>query len=88
MAVPWGCLRGERKARQDSCPYLTSASTRTAKLSFVSPVAIPLNYFISTKVLEASRVESRGEDQPEKMLQARQGQGVSLSSDGKQLMLG
>ena len=80
--LPWGCFRGDGKAQPEGCLCLTWASTRTAKLAFVSLVSIPLNYFISTKVPEASRVESWGEDQPEKMLQTRQGQGASPSRGG------
>ena len=70
--LPRGCFRGDGKAQQEGCLCLTWASTRTAKLAFVSLVAIPLNYFISTKVPEARRVEYWGEDQPEKMLQTRE----------------
>ena len=81
---PWvwgsalGVLQGWWETRPGNISYLTLASTKTAKLPFVLPVAIPLNYFISTQVLEADcrvlrRVSLR------KRSRARQGQGVSLS---------
>ena len=76
QVLPWGCSRGDGKAQQEGCLPLTWAATRKAKLVFVSLVAVPLNYFISTKVPEASRVESWGEDQPEKMLQTNRAKGL------------
>ena len=90
--VLWQCLGAASGVREK--PGRTAARTsprlQPGQLNFplFHPLLFHLIISLAQKVLEASRVESRGEDQPEKMLQARQGQGVSLRSDGKQSMLG